>query len=51
MIADGDHISLPEGWQDQDGEGHPLIRRMAITPLGGAILNTMILAGWLGWQR
>ncbi len=28
-----------EGWQDQDAEGHPLNRTMAIASLGGATLD------------
>jgi formate dehydrogenase major subunit len=39
MIADRVIKSRAEGWQDQDAEGRPLNRSLAIASLGGATLD------------
>ena len=39
MIADRVIKARSEGWQDQDAEGHPLNRTLAIASLGGATLD------------
>jgi formate dehydrogenase major subunit len=39
MIAERVIKSRAEGWQDQDAEGRPLNRTMAIASLGGATID------------
>jgi formate dehydrogenase major subunit len=39
MIAERVIKSRAEGWQDQDAEGRPLNRTLAIASLGGATLD------------